>query len=251
MPSDKAAPHKAANDFEPDAIVVGSGAAGGLAYCLAVLGATITRASDYLADAVGLADAVAGADVVIAVGGPLTPATLDHGLATAAAKLASLKVDRQDLLSRYRPDSQPVREIDQKIAALQALIASGGADGVAARRTGINPVFQTLQTERNQTEAQAASLRQRLSKVNADLVQVDVALDGLEPPAVGDESIAQRFAITIAVPEVGLRETADARQIVFRSGRTVGYLSTSGSPQSASALLQHLQDVFVSRFVSL
>ncbi|MCR6713215.1 MAG: glycerate kinase [Demequina sp.] len=67
----------------------GSGAAGGLAYCLAVLGATITRASDYLADAVGLADAVAGADVVIAVGGPLTPATLDHGLATAAAKLAA------------------------------------------------------------------------------------------------------------------------------------------------------------------
>jgi len=29
MPSHKAAPHKAANDFEPDAIVVGSGAAGG------------------------------------------------------------------------------------------------------------------------------------------------------------------------------------------------------------------------------
>jgi len=67
----------------------GSGAAGGLAYCLAALGATLTRASDYLADAVGLSDAVAGADLVLAVGGPLNPTTLDHGIATAAAKLAA------------------------------------------------------------------------------------------------------------------------------------------------------------------
>ena len=67
----------------------GSGAAGGLAYCLAAVGATLTRAPDYLADAVGLSDAVAGADVVLVVGGPLTPATLDHGLATTVARLAA------------------------------------------------------------------------------------------------------------------------------------------------------------------
>ncbi len=67
----------------------GSGAAGGLAYCLAAVGAAITRAPDYLADAAGLSDAIGGADVVIAVGGPLTPATLDHGLASTAARLAA------------------------------------------------------------------------------------------------------------------------------------------------------------------
>ena len=67
----------------------GSGAAGGLAYCLAVVGATVTRAMDYLADEVGLADAVGGADVVLAIGGPLTPTSLDHGLPAAAARLAA------------------------------------------------------------------------------------------------------------------------------------------------------------------
>ena len=67
----------------------GSGAAGGLAYCLAALGATLTRASDYLADAVGLSDAVAGADVALSVGGALTPVTLDHGLATTVARVAA------------------------------------------------------------------------------------------------------------------------------------------------------------------
>lgn len=67
----------------------GSGAAGGLAYCLAALGATLTRASDYLADAVGLSDAAGAADLVLALGGPLTPSTLDTGIATTAARLAA------------------------------------------------------------------------------------------------------------------------------------------------------------------
>jgi glycerate kinase len=67
----------------------GSGAAGGLAYCLAALGATLTQASDYLADAVGLADAVAGADAALAVVGPLTPQSLDHGLASTLARVAA------------------------------------------------------------------------------------------------------------------------------------------------------------------
>lgn len=92
--------------------------------------------------------------------------------ATATSRLSTLKVERQDLLSRYRPDSQPVREIDQKIAALETLITQGGAAGVAARRIGPNPVYQTLTTERNQLEAQAASLRSRQAAVNADLAQV-------------------------------------------------------------------------------
>jgi len=91
---------------------------------------------------------------------------------TASTKLTQLKVERQDLLSRYRPDSQPVREIDQKIAALDALIAGGGGAGVAARRVGVNPIYQSLQTEKNTLEAQTASLRQRQAAVMADLAQV-------------------------------------------------------------------------------
>src|SRR5690606_25451866 len=91
---------------------------------------------------------------------------------TATNRLTALRVERQDLLSRYRPDSQPVREIDQKIGALEALIRSGAASGVAARRVGPNPIAQTLQTEKNQLEAQTASLRRRQASVLADLAQV-------------------------------------------------------------------------------
>ena len=89
---------------------------------------------------------------------------------TAANKLQQLRIDRQDLLSRYRPDAQPVRDIDEKIAALQALAAPNPDAG--AKRVGVNPIYQTLETERNQLQAQAASLRNRQAAVAAGLQQV-------------------------------------------------------------------------------
>jgi uncharacterized protein involved in exopolysaccharide biosynthesis len=104
---------------------------------------------------------------------------LDHA---AADKAAQLKVELQDLLSRYQPGAQPVRELQQKIAAEEALAASGGGSG--SRRLGVNPVYQTLQTERNQLEAEAASLKQRdesLRRELTDVTQRRQTLTALEP----------------------------------------------------------------------
>ena len=101
---------------------------------------------------------------------------------TAANKLQQLRIDRQDLLSRYKADAQPVRDIDQKIAALQNVAAPNPDAG--AKRMGVNPVYQTLETERNQLQAQAASLRDRQAAVLAGLQQVTARrqkLTELEP----------------------------------------------------------------------
>lgn len=67
----------------------GTGAAGGLAYALAALGARIVPASQYLAEASGLADGVSGADLVLGVGGDLTPSALDTGVAASVAAVAA------------------------------------------------------------------------------------------------------------------------------------------------------------------
>jgi uncharacterized protein involved in exopolysaccharide biosynthesis len=94
---------------------------------------------------------------------------VDH---TAADKLVQLRLDRQDLLSRYKPDSDPVKNADRKIAELSA--ASGGVDISTAggRRIGVNPVYQSLQTESNQLKAEAASLRAREAALTAQIAQV-------------------------------------------------------------------------------
>jgi uncharacterized protein involved in exopolysaccharide biosynthesis len=106
---------------------------------------------------------------------------LDH---TAQDKVAQLKVELQDLLSRYQANAQPVREQQQKIAAAEALIGAGQGPGAGARRVGVNPVYQTLQTEKNQLEAQSVSLKDRQARLDqelADIVARRQKLAALEP----------------------------------------------------------------------
>ena len=93
---------------------------------------------------------------------------LDH---TAGDQLSKLRVDLQDLLARYRPDSQPVRDKQAQVAEMERLAAVQN-QVVAARRLGPNPVAQALQTERNTLQAQAQSLRARSGSLDGELARV-------------------------------------------------------------------------------
>lgn len=158
---------------------------------------------------------------------------------TATNRLTQLRVERQDLLSRYRPTAQPVREIDQKIAALESLISQGGAAGVGARRTGPNPVFQTLTTEKNQLEAQAASLRSRQAAVNADIAQVTARrqrLTTLEPRY--QELARQREILSTNVRNFTAREQESqaARAIALRGEDNIRVVERAYPPTKGASL---------------
>lgn len=102
----------------------------------------------------------------------------------AASKLLQLKIDRQDLLSRYTATSQPVRDVDEKIASLQALMARGAGQSPGAARVGINPLYQTVQTEQIQLNAEGASLRDRQAALADQLAQIGARrqkLNEIEP----------------------------------------------------------------------
>ena len=99
-------------------------------------------------------------------------------------RLTELRVQREGLLSRYRPDAQPVRDLDIQIAQLESAQAAGRAQGDSARRIGVNPVFQTLETDRIQLTAEVAALRaslQNLDRQMAELTRRRLRLDELEP----------------------------------------------------------------------
>lgn len=66
----------------------GAGAAGGLGFGLAVLGARLLPGAHVVADAVGLADAVAGADLVLTGEGSLDGHSLHGGVVSAVAAAA-------------------------------------------------------------------------------------------------------------------------------------------------------------------
>ena len=106
----------------------------------------------------------------------------------ASDKLLQLQLDRQDLLSRYKPDAQPVRELDQKIAQVRALQGQAPGQAAGARRVGVNPVYQTVQTEQLQLNAESASLKERRAALAEQLAQVSARrqkLTELEPQYLG------------------------------------------------------------------
>jgi uncharacterized protein involved in exopolysaccharide biosynthesis len=103
---------------------------------------------------------------------------------TALAKLADLRVQRESLLSRYKPDAQPVKDMDAQIAQLEAAIAAGRTSTKGPERTGPNPIFQTFQTERLQLSAEIAGLRQTATTLTDEMNQLTerrLRLAQLEP----------------------------------------------------------------------
>lgn len=102
---------------------------------------------------------------------------------TAPQKLLALRVERQELLSRYTPTSRPVKDVDAKIAELERLIGSGQGVGEKDRRLGANPVWQELETDRVRLSAEAASLaarREVLAGQLKDVANRQLSLNRLE-----------------------------------------------------------------------
>jgi uncharacterized protein involved in exopolysaccharide biosynthesis len=103
---------------------------------------------------------------------------------TANAKLLDLEIQREAALAKYQPGAQPVRALDAQIAQLDAAISQGRAKGEGVLRTGANPVYQTLQTEKLQLVAEISALRQSLAALqdqDAELTERRLRLAGLEP----------------------------------------------------------------------
>ena len=106
---------------------------------------------------------------------------LDHA---AQDKLTELKLQRANLLGRYRPNAEPVRDVDAQIDMLQRAIAAGAVQGDGVRRVGINPVYQTVQADQIQLAGEIAAMQTSSETLAAQIAQVterQLRLARLEP----------------------------------------------------------------------
>lgn len=87
----------------------------------------------------------------------------------AQDRILTLRTEREQLLSRYQPDSQPVKDKDAEIAAMQAYVAGGDTVGAKEVRTGPNPSWVSLDTARSTAEADRDALAARLAVLDAQL----------------------------------------------------------------------------------
>jgi len=142
----------------------------------------------------------------------------------AADKLVGLKLERESLLSRYRPDAQPVRDIEAQIAQLQAGFDTGRTNAPGAQRTGINPVYQTLQSTRNDLAAEVAALQGTVRGYRDQAGQVNFRLQklaALEPRFIALSR--DRDLLQAGVRDFTVRQQQDAasRQIAGESNDNI------------------------------
>ena len=115
-----------------------------------------------------------------------TPAeiVLQQDLNVAAQdQIRQRRAERADLLARYRPDSQPVRDLDARIAELEAYVGGGDTVGAKEVRTGPNPIWVTQESVRMNAAAERDSLAGRLAVLDqqvADLGRRQAQLTQLE-----------------------------------------------------------------------
>lgn len=154
-------------------------------------------------------------------------------------KLMQLKLQREDLLSRYRADAQPVRELDTQIARLEQGIADGRATADGAKRIGINPVWQTLQTEKIQLQAEVAALRQSqeaLAEQLRQLIDRRLKLAELEPRFQAlslDRDVLQANVRDFAVKE---EQNRAAREIAAASNDNIRIVQRAIPPTKGKSL---------------
>ncbi len=97
--------------------------------------------------------------------------------------LQELELEREELLTRYKPDSRPVQAIEKRIANVKAFLDTRTGP-VGTVRRGPNPVFQEIETAVSNLEAEAMSLSDQHTEVRNQLARLEarqMQLAQLEP----------------------------------------------------------------------
>jgi uncharacterized protein involved in exopolysaccharide biosynthesis len=101
---------------------------------------------------------------------------------TSEADLMKLRVEREDLLTRYLPDSRAVQDINRRITQLEAFLKTAPAAGL--RRIGPNPTWQALEADEAVQTANISAMQGReaeLKNQKEEAQQRLAALSALQP----------------------------------------------------------------------
>jgi uncharacterized protein involved in exopolysaccharide biosynthesis len=154
-------------------------------------------------------------------------------------KLTDLKVQRAGLLGRYRPDSEPVRAIDQQIATMERALADGKVQGDGARRMGVNPVYQTLQTDRISLTAEVAALTRSSQTLADQIAQVtdrQLRFDQLEPQYQGLARDRDVLSNNVRDFQVKEQETQAADAMARQSNDNISVVQRAVPPVQGASL---------------
>ena len=128
---------------------------------------------------------------------------------SAQDQILQLRTQREALLSRYTPDAQPVKDIEQQIADLQTYVATGTTVGAKEVRTGPSTIFTEIETARINAAADRDGLAARLAVAERQLAQTRGRLAELTRlESTNANLFGNREVLSNYVREFQQRETA-------------------------------------------
>lgn len=146
-------------------------------------------------------------------------------------QVATLRLQREELLTRYRPESRPVQDIDQKIAQLESFVRNNPPAG--AKRVGPNPTWQALESDQAAARAEAEALASRTAELQRQLTEAEARrarLASLEPSY--GKLLRERDALTAAAQRFAERELSERarQQLAARSAGNISVYEPARTP---------------------
>lgn len=158
---------------------------------------------------------------------------------SAQDQILTLRTQREALLSRYTPEAQPVRDIDQQIADLQAYVATGTTVGPREVRTGPSTIFTEIETTRITAAADRDGLAARLAVAEGQLNQLRARLAEMTRLESANANLAgNREVLTTLVRDFQQRESAARADsaLVAAGADNVNVIERAEAPTRGSSL---------------
>lgn len=133
---------------------------------------------------------------------------------SSSQSIIALELEREELLTRYKPGSKALQDINQRIARARQYIGSNQRPTGTVRR-GPNPVYQNIETRLSQASAQAASIRLQKQELDRQALVIrsrQGQLAGLEPEwqeLVRRRDLLESNVLTFATREVEARSLSE------------------------------------------
>lgn len=129
---------------------------------------------------------------------------------SVTGRLLDLQVRQAELLARYQPDAPPVVAVQREIEALERFVQEGRANGQGQRRTGVNPIWQELESSRLQQESNAAGQSRLAASLNAQVRDARAEVDRLRALQSDYDRLTRAVAARSAAADQLSVQAADA-----------------------------------------
>lgn len=132
-------------------------------------------------------------------------------LAGLKPQVMQLRAERAELLSRYQPTSQRIKEIDAKIEAAEKILTHEDRLEVQERSTDLNPIWVSVSTGLEQARTKEASDQGTLSALQSGIQSVQNDVNRMTVNAVEYDRLARDVAANKEAYTSYVRKSEEAR----------------------------------------